>query len=126
MSTDRAGIFSRLDTVIVRVQDLEAARRWYEETLELTVRFAAPNIVVFDTGGPTSLTLEDPGPDVSVRVSREGEARSYPIFYTGDIEATHHLLASRGVKLESIKEDGQVRYFAFWDLEGNYFNVCHF
>jgi catechol 2,3-dioxygenase-like lactoylglutathione lyase family enzyme len=125
-SATQVGIFTRLDTVIVRVRDLARAKAWYQEVLELTPRFETDYIVVFDTGGPTSLTLEYPGPEVDAQVVRAGAARCYPIFYTDDIEGVHNLLSSRGVKLGPIASDGTVQYFAFEDLEGNFFNVCHF
>ena len=124
--TGRAGIFTRLDTVIVRVRDLVRAKAWYQEVLELTPRFETEFIVVFDTGGPTSLTIEYPGPEVEAQVVRSGAARSYPIFYADDIDSVHELLTLRGVKAGSVQVDGAVRYFAFEDLEGNFFNVCHF
>jgi catechol 2,3-dioxygenase-like lactoylglutathione lyase family enzyme len=122
----KAGIFGRLDTVIVRVCDLVRAKSWYQDVLELTPRFETEQIVVFDTGGPTSLTLEYPGPEVDAQVVRLGAARCYPIFYSDNIDAIHNLLSSRGVKVDPILDDGAVRYFAFEDLEGNFFNVCQF
>lgn len=122
----KAGIFSRLDTVIVRVSDLAGAKVWYQDILELTPRFETEQIVVFDTGGPTSLTLEYPGPEVDAQVVRSGAAKCYPIFYSDHIEAIYSLLVSRGVKVDPISDDGSVRYFAFEDLEGNFFNVCQF
>jgi len=125
-ATTKAGIFGRLDTVIVRVRDLARAKAWYQEVLELTPRFEAKSIVVFDTGGPTSLTIEYPGPEVDAQITRTGAARSYPIFYADDIEGAHRLLASRDVQVGPIQSDGVVRYFVFEDLEGNFFNVCHF
>ena len=126
MTIAKAGVFTRLDTVIVRVRDLARAKAWYQEVLELVPRFEAEHIVVFDTGGPTSLTLEYPGPEVDARVTRAGAARCYPIFYTDDIEGVHELLSSRGVNVGEIQSDEMVRYFAFEDLEGNFFNVCYF
>lgn len=124
--TSRAGLFTRLDTVIVRVRDLVRAKAWYQEVLELTPRFETEAIVVFDTGGPTSLTIEYPGAEVDAQVARSGAARSYPIFYADDIDSVHELLTLRGVKAGPVQADGAVRYFAFEDLEGNFFNVCHF
>lgn len=102
------------------------AKAWYQEVLELVPRFETEHIVVFDTGGPTSLTLEYPGPEVDAQVVRAGAARCYPIFYTDDIERIHELLSSRGVNVGEVQSGEAVRYFAFEDLEGNFFNVCYF
>ncbi|MBO0160373.1 VOC family protein, partial [Vibrio parahaemolyticus] len=48
-----------IDTIIVRVSNIEVSRKWYQEKLDLKPIWDDPNLklVVFDTGGPTSLTI---------------------------------------------------------------------
>lgn len=84
-----ASPFSRVDTVIVRVPDLDKARRWYEEKLGFEVGFVGKKerIVVFKTGGETSLTIYELKPGER---KNTGEAPgSYPIFYASDIATAH-------------------------------------
>ncbi len=121
-----AGLFARLDTVILRVRDLAAAKRWYGEKLGLDkVLFETPFIAVLDLGGPVSLTLEYPGPDVPL-AHAAGSSTCYPIFFAQDIEAAHRTLTARDVRVSSIGADGALRYFSIEDLEGNLLRVCHF
>jgi catechol 2,3-dioxygenase-like lactoylglutathione lyase family enzyme len=51
--------FTKVDTVIVRVPDLEKARKWYEEKLGLqpAVTSEKERLVIFKTGGETSFTV---------------------------------------------------------------------
>lgn len=52
-------LFGGIDTVIIRVSNIVDARDWYTQTLGLNLIWDDPGakLVVFDTGGPTSLTL---------------------------------------------------------------------
>jgi len=113
----RAGIFEHLDTVIVRVRHLDKARAWYEEKLELKPAFVHSDIVVFDTGGATSLTIWRMG---------EGEKLAprhfqgcFSIFYPADLDAAYALLKDRGVEVGPFDSDGDTRWFSFHDPEGN-------
>jgi hypothetical protein len=47
-------------------------------------------------------------------------------FYTSDIENAYRHLVKNKVKVESIEEDGHVKWFKFQDLEGNCLEVCYF
>lgn len=51
--------FTKVDTVIVRVPDLEKARKWYEENpgLQSGVTSEKERLVIFKTGGETSFTI---------------------------------------------------------------------
>ncbi|HJY21332.1 MAG TPA: VOC family protein, partial [Hanamia sp.] len=48
-----------IDTVIVRVSNIETSKEWYLEKLGLALLFedAKMKLVVLDTNSPTSLTL---------------------------------------------------------------------
>lgn len=117
--TTTAGIFTRLDTVILRVRELERARSWYQEKLGLRLSFAQDEagIAVFETGGSTSLTLWRLMPHEELQESET--ARAFPIFAADDVERVHALLASRGVRVTELWEGGAVRGFYFYDADGN-------
>jgi len=119
-----AGVFEGLDTVIVRVRDVDAAAAWYREKLELVPTFEDPEarLVVLDLGGSTSLTLWQLAridvPPVP------GAATSYPIFSVRDVERVWNTLRDRGVLVEPVVEGGGVRWFEFRDLDGNRLEAC--
>jgi catechol 2,3-dioxygenase-like lactoylglutathione lyase family enzyme len=111
-----------IDTVIVRVKDIEASKKWYEEKLGLTPVWddAALKLVVLDTKGPTSLTLWQTAKTISI----EKETASYPIFKTPDAAALRQELLNRKVETGDIIEDDHVNYFFFYDPDGNVLEAC--
>lgn len=121
------GIFAKIDTVIVRVRQLEEARAWYEEKLGFHAMYTdeSQRLVVFDVGEKTSLTIYELGPG-EVMASR-GASRCYPIFYASDIQAAHQLLLEREVEVGPIEgEPGATQWFVFKDCDGNALEACHY
>jgi catechol 2,3-dioxygenase-like lactoylglutathione lyase family enzyme len=114
-------MFSRLDTVILRVRDLSAARHWYATTLGLVSVFddEVQRLAVLGLEGGSSLTLW---------ALPDGEAprpsSTFPIFAVGDARAAHARLLAGGVVAEPIVEAAGVRYFRFSDLDGNPLEAC--
>lgn len=122
--TNKAGIFSRLDTVILRVRDLEKSKIWYEEKLGLTASYfdEKEKLVIFDLGGTTSFTIWQLKQNEKLPPS--DSAGTFPIFLSDDANATYQLLKSRNVAVKSVEESGGVRFFGFFDPDGNHLEVC--
>lgn len=114
-------MFSRLDTVILRVRDLAAARQWYATKLGLHALFedASQGLAVLGMDGGAGLTLW---------TLTDGEAippsSTFPIFAVADARAAHARLVQCGVSTESLVEAPGVRYFRFVDLDGNPLEAC--
>jgi catechol 2,3-dioxygenase-like lactoylglutathione lyase family enzyme len=115
-------MFSRIDTVIVRVRDARQATAWYSATLGLSPVYddAAEGLTVLGLDG-TSLTLWQFKPD-EVRSAPTGN--SFPIFAVVDAAAAHAQLSARGVAVEPVQDGPGVRYFGFRDLDGNRLEAC--
>ena len=111
-----------IDTIIVRVSDISSSKHWYEEKLNLAPIWddLESRLVVLDTGSPTSLTLWQT--DRKVRNNRE--TASYPIFRTQDAALARYELRERGVEVGEVIEDGVVKYFFFYDPDGNVLEAC--
>lgn len=111
-----------IDTVIVRVQDVAAAKDWYQNKLGLTAIWDDPvtKLVVLDTQGPTSLTLWQT--DKPIVVNKE--TASYPIFRTTDAAALQQELKARGIPTGELISDDHVTYFFFYDMDGNVLEAC--
>ncbi len=121
-----SGLFSRIDTVILRVKNLQKARQWYEGVLQLTPSYVGDGdhqIVIYKVGEGTPLTIYQLQPDEVMPAKRF--ATGYPIFFAEDIVRAHVQLQSRGVEVEDIEDDGAVQYFIFHDPDGNRLEVCH-
>jgi catechol 2,3-dioxygenase-like lactoylglutathione lyase family enzyme len=112
-----------IDTTILRVRDYEAAADWYAEKLGLQATYtdAAEGLVVLPFDGH-SLTLWQlkPGEVVPPR----GTCVPHPILVAADAAALQAELESRGVPVESLHEEGGVRFFTFCDLDGNRLEAC--
>jgi catechol 2,3-dioxygenase-like lactoylglutathione lyase family enzyme len=118
-----ACMFEGVDTVIVRVRDVEAARAWYGDLLGCRESYgdAAAGIVVFECGGPTTVTLFALAPGESAQPHASG---CWPVFRVRDAEGARAELASRGIAVEPLQSDGTVRWFDFLDPEGNRLEAC--
>jgi hypothetical protein len=77
-------------------------------------------LVVLDTNSPTSLTLWQT--DQKLMINRA--TASYPIFRTPNADALRQELISQGIKVEEIVQDDYVRYFFFFDPDGNVLEAC--
>jgi catechol 2,3-dioxygenase-like lactoylglutathione lyase family enzyme len=121
---ERTGIklLQGIDTVIVRVSKIETSKKWYVEKLGLAVLFedADMKLVVLDTNSPTSLTLWQT--DQLISVNRD--TASYPIFKTPDADALKGELSNRGIESGEIIQDSYVKYFFFYDPDGNILEAC--
>ncbi len=97
------------------VTDIEAARRWYGETLGLPHLYSFGNLAFFDCGGVRLFLSEGDG----------GPSASILYFQVDDIRAAHADLSGRGIAFEGAPhmihrhEDGTEEWMAFFkDNEG--------
>ncbi len=111
-----------IDTVIVRVSDIQRARAWYAEKLGLGELWYDEKLrlCVMDSGSAASLTLWQT--DKPIRI--DPETASYPIFRADDARAARQHLIARGVTAGEVIEDDVTRYFFFHDPDGNVLEAC--
>jgi catechol-2,3-dioxygenase len=111
-------LFSKIDTIHISVSQLDHARMWYKEVLELEEIVDSGLYVVFKVGsGETPITIQ------------QGEVRSSStktILFSDALEETRLKLIDKEVEVGQILTDDGVTYFEFKDLDGNQFEVCHF
>lgn len=117
-------LFSRIDTVILRVRDLAQARAWYATALGLHPVFEDPaeGLIVLGVGGTGSLTLWQLGPGETP--PPQDAAGTYPIFAAADAAAERKALEARGVPVGDLAEGPGVRFFGFRDPDGNRLEAC--
>lgn len=121
---NKAGIFERLDTVIIRVKNLDKSKLWYTEILQLKNLFEddKEKLVVFDTGGTTSVTIWQLKED---EIFQTGKGTgSFPIFLSSDVLSIHKYLAEKRVEVSNILEGEGIKFFSFYDPDGNRLEVC--
>ncbi len=111
-----------IDTVIVRVSNIATSKKWYLEKLGLALLFEDDKIklAVLDTKGPTSLTLWET--DKTMSVNRD--TASYPIFKTPNADELKKELSNREIETGETIQDAYVKYFFFYDPDGNILEAC--
>ena len=122
MSKKHNPILEGIDTIIIRVSNYLLSKKWYEEKLGLVVIFEDHNskLVAFETGSPTSLTIWQTNEKVKVF----SERNSYPVFRTSDAEKLFVELSKKNVKIEPLIEAEGIKFFRFYDPDGNLMEVC--
>jgi len=118
-----AGIFDALNMVVMRVKDLRVAKAWYERVLELHVSEENPagQTVVLDLGRGANLCLWQLGTDEMLATAPT--AAAFPNFRTGDVDGTHAKLEGLGVHVTPLRDTGGVKWFSFFDPDGNRIDV---
>ena len=111
-----------IDTIIIRVSNIEISMKWYQEKLDLKPIWDDPNLklVVFDTGGSTSLTIWQ----TEKVIQNNPDTSTYPIFRTLDANKANQELKEKGIKVGEVIDDGLVNYFYFYDPDGNILEAC--
>ena len=117
-------LFDRLDTIILRVRDLERACAWYAATLGLRAAFEDPaeGLAVLPVGDTTSLTLWQLKPGETMPAP--DAAGAFPIFAATDAAAARQVVLQRGARVDELVDGPGVRFFSFWDVDGNRLEAC--
>lgn len=111
-------LFKRIDTVFLRIRDLEAALAWYTRHLQVTLRWKVEGYACLNLA-ETPLTL------VEATDQFEPVKHATFNFYAPDIDQAYHDLKEAGVEVDvQIEEAPGVRFFGFKDLDGNRLEVC--
>lgn len=109
--------------IIMRVRDLNSARGWYERVLEFRAADepATAETVVLDLGRGANLCLWQLGPDETLASTQV--ATAFPNFRTNDVDGARGRLEGLGVSVTPMKESGGVKWFSFYDPDGNRIDV---
>lgn len=112
-------LVERIDTVCLKVIDVEKASLWYQETLGLQEQYKENHYVILSVGtSGVPLTLEKGR-------TESNKNTAYPIFFSSNIEHTYNAMSEKGVSLTDIQKDGQNTFFDFYDPDGNKLQVCY-
>jgi catechol 2,3-dioxygenase-like lactoylglutathione lyase family enzyme len=111
-----------IDTIILRVSDIDTAKSWYTEKLKFKTVHEDKKLrlVVLDTFSPTSLTIWE----TEEKIESNVKTAAYPIFRAADASVAHAHLKNNGVNVGDMITDHVVTYFTFRDLDGNILEVC--
>ena len=104
-----------IDTIIVRVTNIEKSSSWYQEKLGLTPVWEDNNLnlVVLDTKSPTSLTLWETDQPITVNK----KTTTYPIFKTINAADARDQLLKNDVKVGELSCDEIICSFLFFNQQ---------
>ena len=108
-------MIKQLNSVIMYSKDLDAAKHWYQETLDFEVLYHVPNAFL-------SMTHPDMGrldfhPTTDAAYVGKGPLPNYAVPDIGKVKVW---LETKGVKVSDIQQAGDSpRHAWFWDHEGN-------
>ncbi|HEY0354868.1 MAG TPA: VOC family protein [Flavisolibacter sp.] len=122
MKAKAMSLLQGIDTIIIRVKDFNDSKDWYQNSLGLTPVFedASMKLVVFDTKGPTSLTIWQ----TEQIINNHKETCSYPIFRTPDAAGLRDEMKERNIQTGELVPGDHVHYFQFYDPDGNVLEAC--
>ena len=111
-----------IDTIILRVSNINEAKVWYPAKLGFKNIYEDEKLrlVVLDTFSPTSLTLWE----TDEKIAPNPKTASYPIFKTFNAKDAHDALRRLDVAANDLITDHVVTYFNFFDPDGNMLEVC--
>ncbi len=116
-------LFSRLDTVFIKVSNLAAAVEWYTKILGLELRWRNDKggFAALDIDGVPITLVEEKNPELF----KPFEDATF-LFYGSDIESIHEKLAGQEVETGPIEMLYDVKWFWFKDPDGNMLKACYF
>ncbi|WP_227394658.1 VOC family protein [Jeotgalibacillus aurantiacus] len=115
----------RVGSVFIPVANLEQSSKWYEENL------GVKKIDQWDGGAgfyfPESDTqlglVSVDSPQISEFTAGQGQKNGYFNFVVEDIHEAYASFNNKGICTSDIREFGGMKFFDFFDLDGNPFSV---
>lgn len=114
-------MIERIDTLCLKVSDVEKSSKWYQELLGFKVAFKDDGYRVLSVGNGDGVPLTIEEGDTVPNANQ-----SYPIFFTKDIKGTYEKLKHQGVRVGELYYDGVNNFFDFYDLDDNKLQICFF
>ena len=114
--------FQGIDTIILKVSDINRSLQWYRDQLGFACTWHDPEmkLAVMDPGGSTSLTIWETGEPTN----EGGNGKAFPIFRCEDAAKARALLIERGISTGELEVDENVCWFQFRDPDGNVLEAC--
>ncbi|MGR9050688.1 VOC family protein [Halobacillus faecis] len=115
----------QVGSVFVPVTNLEKAKKWYEEHLDVREidGWEGGAGFFFPHGSAQLGLIEVSNPQPTEFIIEKNQKNVYFNFVVADIEAAHKRLNDSGVETTEIHEFGDMKYFDFFDPDQNAFSV---
>lgn len=122
----------RIDVAVLFVADLDRAKTFYRETLDLPLAFEDDSSAFFQMEGTSLLLLKIAEAQAllsteAVAAQRPSGATSQLVSFVDDVDAIHRDLVAKGVQFvrEPIDREWGLRTAHFKDPDGNIWEIAH-
>ncbi|MCA0972251.1 VOC family protein [Halobacillus litoralis] len=117
----------RVGSIFIPVTDLEKSTAWYEKHLHVKkIGGWEGGAGFYLQKGPTQLALIQVDTPQPTEFTIKGQQKnSYFNFVVDDIESTHQRFKDEGIATTEIDDFGGMKFFDFYDLDGNPFSVVN-
>ncbi len=107
-------LLKELNIIILRTQDLEAARAFYRDVMGMSVETEAPNFLQVHP-------QDGQGPEFGIGIGEPGDGGPQLWWRTEDTDALHAALVAKGVRIvQEPKDEPFGRSLIFADPAGNH------
>ncbi|MFD2924058.1 VOC family protein [Halobacillus naozhouensis] len=117
-----------LEGAFIPVRDPARSAVWYEEILGCTPLYVEKEAVTMKLAEESQTVIclvRTPDHKPMEFPENHFGVTKYYNFLPEDIEETHRLLCERGVRVNPIGGEGSMRYFTFFDPDGNPLGCCN-
>ncbi|HEY4551592.1 MAG TPA: VOC family protein [Bacillaceae bacterium] len=116
-----------MEGVFIPVTDPGKSAKWYEEKLGFSLIYIEEEAAVMRIaeGAQTVVCLVKTKNHTPMTFPENNfGVGKYYNFIPADIQKTHKRLVERGVDVTPLEEEGTMKYFTFFDPDGNPLGVC--
>jgi len=117
-----------MEGVFIPVKDPELSANWYKEILGFELLYIEAEAAVMKIAEQSQTVVclvktlnHQP---MKFPSNRFGVGKYYNFIPQNSIEETHKFLLEQNVKVDPIDEEGDTKFFTFYDPDGNPLGVC--
>lgn len=120
-------LLNGVEAMFIPIKDPQLSAKWYEEKLGFKLLYIEENAAVMKIGEQSvtvvCLVKTENHQPLHFPDNHFGVGK-YFNFLSSTIEDTYQSLVEQQVKVNPIGGEGQIKFFTFYDLDGNPLGVC--
>ena len=117
----------KIGSIFIPVTNIEKSSDWYEKFLGVKIidRWEEGAGFYLPTGSTQLALIKVDTPQPTEFTTKGSKKNSYYNFVVDDIEAVHQQFKDNGIVTSDIDQFGEMKFFDFYDLDGNPFSVVN-
>ncbi len=117
----------KVGSIFIPVTDIEKSAVWYEDVLGVKIigRWEDGAGFYLPAGSTQLALVKVESPQPAEFVTKRNQRNAYYNFVVDDIEAAYQHFNNKGIVTNEIDDFAGMKYFSFYDLDGNPFSVVN-